>query len=913
MGNRLKIVLCSLVITVVGLTLYPGNLVRAAAPGQVVINEIMYNPASDDQNEEFLELYNTTGNSINLSGWRFTTGISLTFQSGTSIPANGYLVVSPDILKTQDTYSITAAASYAPTNLSNSGETITLTDNLGVVIDLVAYGDSAPWPSSPDRSGPSLELVDHTNDNSLVGSWSGSLVDGGTPLAQNSVFDLDLPHIAQVSNPTEVNDGQAVTVNATVTGNAVSGVVVKYKVGFASEQTLTMYDDGAHNDSADTDSIYGVELPGQDGGSLVRFRIEATNGDGTTSVPSQDDTQNYKGYVVDDGTVSAIPVFRWYTADADFTDLTTNHLSDDEFVPAVVAIGDQVFDNSRVRVKGGSSVNFPKRKYKFELPAGYTINHPSLGDHIDEFSIQVYFMNLSEFPERLTTLALERFGFKPLLQQYVRVHKNGAGPSDFYGHYLFTETYDSTWREENGFDDGALYKEVTDKKTRLDENTDDIDDLLLTVQSLTGTELRDYLYDNLDIANIINYNAAMAVIRNDDWFNYHNQYQYRDSDGTGRWEYVPWDNDNSFMPIYFSGPFAYTRDPIIAPLPSNQSGPFFQYRIIERALFQFPEFQEMYYRRVATLYDDIYSTGLTKTWFQQLFDQSGSTLQDDMTLWGAQRQALFDSMIPPGALNYPEDLLPEISVDPDSIFESGTPQDIKTIFNYGEDQFKLRMDELREEGLLPATQDSSVDSVVFDSVDSTSGSIELRNTTDQAIDMSGWRIAELDYTVPQGSVLPAGQTATLVASDVAYRAANPGVFVLGEYSNSIPAQLTLLSEQEEEIDTFGGGNAAKETPLQISGGDSSPRFRAQTYASGEIVSTENFDKKNTIQTCVLNNCSEDQRSLERLSKNADEIPAARSDSVSSRFVIISLIVTGVLLGVIILRKQIRNDNISGKD
>src|SRR6266487_4435198 len=60
----------------------------------VVINEIMFHPVTEDENDEFVELYNRSASSINLAGWSFTDGIDFTFPANTVIPANGYRVVA---------------------------------------------------------------------------------------------------------------------------------------------------------------------------------------------------------------------------------------------------------------------------------------------------------------------------------------------------------------------------------------------------------------------------------------------------------------------------------------------------------------------------------------------------------------------------------------------------------------------------------------------------------------------------------------------------------------------------------------------------------------------------------------------------------------------------------------------------
>lgn len=778
-----------------------GNLAHAASPGSIVITEIMYNPSSGNQDDEFLEIYNASDSTIDLNGWYFSNGIDLTFSNSTLINAGEYAIVSPSILQTQTTYSKTPIAIYNNTSLSNSGETLTLKDNIGNIISSVTYDDSPPWPLSPDGNGPSLELKNLNANTLLSSSWGASLNDHGTPGEVNSINDLNLPLISNVTIPGNVSENQQITINANISNEDNLNVTLQYLVNFDTYIDLEMFDDGNHEDGLASDNIYGASIPGQPAGTLVRYSVIASNNDGAATMPSNEDSQDYYSYIVDDGTQSDIPILRWYMDPDDFDDMTTNHLSDDLSFPAVVSLGDQIFDNSRVRVKGGSSVNFAKRKYKFDLPSGYTVQQAGFESGIDEFSIQTYFLNLSEIPEKLVNKVLDRYEEPTLFQRYVRVHKNDIGPSDFYGHYLFTETYDDSWRDKNGYNTGALYKEATEKKTRTDEDSSDIDSLINNLTTLSGEELKRYIYNNIDIANIINYNAIMAVIRNDDWFTFHNQYQYRDTEGSQRWQYLAWDNDNSFMTVYFDGIFAYTRSPIISPLPSNQSLPPYQYRLVERAMFQFKEFEDMYYRRVATIYDDLYGSDLTKQWYEELYTASYQTLVDDMQKWGDSKQELANLIFGTDPFDLPDDL--DLGLTPSNIFSDGTPEDIKAIFDYGEDEFKNQMDQLRISALLPPSQQLDAFVEIYEpKTINNIRYIEIYNTLDSAIDLSGWTIPELNFNFKQGSVIPANSTAYITEDDVLFRQTKPeGYFVIGT-SQDWPQKLDsirLLNNYNNEV------------------------------------------------------------------------------------------------------------------
>ena len=122
----------------------------SAASGSVVINEIMYNPASDVDDEEFLEIHNPGDTAVSLSGMSFTDGISGTFGDLTLEPG-AYAIISPSIATSELIYGVTPIMEYGG-GIKNSGETITLTGPDGVsIVDSVTYDDGDGWPV---RRGP---------------------------------------------------------------------------------------------------------------------------------------------------------------------------------------------------------------------------------------------------------------------------------------------------------------------------------------------------------------------------------------------------------------------------------------------------------------------------------------------------------------------------------------------------------------------------------------------------------------------------------------------------------------------------------------------------------------------------------------------------------------------------------------
>ena len=63
---------------------------------RLLISEIMYHPASENSSEEFIELFNTGSQPVNLLGWHFGSGIEFAFPNVTIGP-HDRLVVAADV------------------------------------------------------------------------------------------------------------------------------------------------------------------------------------------------------------------------------------------------------------------------------------------------------------------------------------------------------------------------------------------------------------------------------------------------------------------------------------------------------------------------------------------------------------------------------------------------------------------------------------------------------------------------------------------------------------------------------------------------------------------------------------------------------------------------------------------------
>ncbi len=183
--------------------------------GQVVINEIHYHPASNDNREEFIEFYNSTDAPIDLSSWRMSSGVSFTFPAGSTLPPRGYLVLSSDPDRLQSLHpELETSVIYGPWEgrLSNRGESLRLRNADGETIDRVEYANEGEfaeqewstdfrrvrgiqWKALHAGKGRSLELRQAQLSNNRGANWTSSLSNHGTPGRSNSALTNNLPPI----------------------------------------------------------------------------------------------------------------------------------------------------------------------------------------------------------------------------------------------------------------------------------------------------------------------------------------------------------------------------------------------------------------------------------------------------------------------------------------------------------------------------------------------------------------------------------------------------------------------------------------------------------------------------------------------------------------------------------------------
>ncbi len=196
----------------VGDTIWASPGAACGTGANLVMTEIMYNsPESGTDSLEFVEIYNL-GNTINLQGFNISDAFVFTFPSYT-LASGQYVLVAVKSAAIQSTFG-KPSLQWTSGGLSNSGETITLKDIYGNIIDQVTYSPNAPWPTAANGQGPSLTLCDPTSNNALPEFWKASTEFVTVNAAGDSIFATPMggcinpPTIADfVGNPTFIFEG----------------------------------------------------------------------------------------------------------------------------------------------------------------------------------------------------------------------------------------------------------------------------------------------------------------------------------------------------------------------------------------------------------------------------------------------------------------------------------------------------------------------------------------------------------------------------------------------------------------------------------------------------------------------------------------------------------------------------------
>ncbi len=574
-----------------------------------------------------------------------------------------------------------------------------------------------------------------------------------------------------------------------------------YRVIFGAEATLPMNDAGLGSDLVAGDGIYTATIPGSAlaAGELLRWYVSVADVDGNLSrEPRFLDPLNSPEYfgtvVADPAIVSELPVFQWFVEN-------TAGASTDAGARGSLFFNGKFYDNIRADAHGQSTrgPDFPKKSFDFDANSGQKFDLGDIIGKASDFNLLTNFADQTKIRNGLAYDTFAQAGIESLHAFPVVVYRNG----DYYGLYDIVEEGDEEYLSRTGLDpNGALYKvnsplnsvsNRVEKKSREYESFSDFQNVV-NGRALSGTAAATWRFDNLDIAKTINYLAVQNLIASHD-FGHKNMYWYRDSDGTGLWNPLPWDQDLSFGHKWNGNlPQRYFDNSLVR----NQTLTAGWNDLFQR-MFSDSTMREMYNRRLRTLTDQLFGapgTPVSQSYLYQKITELGGLTDEaaveDLAEWGINPQF---------AAAYP--------------FNPGQAIDqLRDVY------LLAQRNHVGNQGFVPDSQPLNP-AITFDTDDydasPTSGLqseeyIRLRNNNNTAIDISGWRLTGgIEHTFHGGTVIPAGGSLYVVADIAAFKnrttAPRGGQqrFIQGNYSGQLSSDgdvVNLVATSGATIDTL---------------------------------------------------------------------------------------------------------------
>jgi hypothetical protein len=603
-----------------------------------------------------------------------------------------------------------------------------------------------------------------------------------TPGAQNGAVAADAgPIISQVSEPAgalAVTDPLLVTATVTPTFEEPDEVLLNYRVMFGGEMSVPMLDDGAHGDGLAGDGVFGATIPAgvASAGQMLRYRVTASDSqDNTSSWPPFADplgTPEYLGTMVDIAVSTSLPVLHYFTANPSAVGTTSG-------TRASLFFAGEFYDNVWIHGRGSSGSN---AGLKFEMNRGFEFRHSEVAPPLRKFNTR---SNAGEIAEMIA-YELYNDARSPAPQSFpMRFHRNGS----FVGVDTFFDQVDEVLLKRNDLDgDGAMfkmfnslthpvnrsytfYRHDNNKRTREWDSEWDLNELVAGVNENNPNRYQ-YVMDDVNVPAVINYLAA-TVLSCDFDHETHNFFMYRDNDGTGRWQPIPWDRNIAFITPSSdptSHPFLGSSEYVHRPWANLEGESNEQWSRLTDAIYDNPVTREMYLRRLRTLMDELLQppgTPYAERKLETRLDELSTLLQpDDSGLASSARS------IKSKVASRRNHLYLTHSIDNVGNYahaagiphaQSGNPQ-----VDFGPIEFNP----------ISGNQDEEY--------------IRLNNSNGVAVDISGWQlVGGIEHTFRPGTVIPAGGSLYVTPDVLTFlgRATGPSggqeLFVQGNYGGHI--------------------------------------------------------------------------------------------------------------------------------
>ncbi len=800
-----------------------GQIDTTPPAGDVVINEFMASNSGglrdeDGESSDWIEIYNGTDAPVNLDGWRLTDSADRPSKwvfPPVFLPARSFLLV----YASEKNRALAGSELHTNFRLGADGEFLALirpdggiacayTPAFPAQVTNVSFGLSSPDLSEAPPGTPAFAALLRY----FVAPSPGYANGAGSPAIG--------PRVEQLAHsPVQPADDEPLTVTARLTPSLapVAGASLTYRTHFGAETTVPM--------TAGAGDLWTGAVPADAAAprQMIRYFITATDtaGNATRWPPAFDPATQplYQGTVVADPAITTpLPVLHWFVQQPGAAE-TSNGTRCSLFYDG------EFYDNVFIRIRGGTSINWPKKSYKIEFNDGHHFLFRPDAPRVSEIDVNTTYTDKSYVRAVIAGEFMNAAGLPTVAIFHTHFRQNGA----FYSLALMTENPDRDHLRRVGLDpNGAYYKGADsarldsvsgyEKKSRREESTADLQALAAGV-ALTGANFERFFFDNVDVPSLVNYMACMAITQNIDGSD-KNHFLYRDTNGTREWSMLPWDIDLTF------GPNALNTDTIVfnqqaANGPPNTSHPFIgarpyllhdgKYMRLLEAVVKSPRARRMLLRRIRTLNDQFLAAG----YFEQRIDTLVPLISADVTAdkakWGANTH-----------------------------FSGATYSLLQATNRIKNDYLARRPGYLTGATIHgvttanPAAQppEPSLEfgAVVFNPGTSQEEEfVRLDNPNDYDVDLSGWTIrGDIEWTLKPGTVIEPGGSLFLTPNAFAFRArttsprGNESLLVQGNYPGQLSARggsLTLHQPGTGRVaasTTYGGAPGPLQQWLRVS-------------------------------------------------------------------------------------------------
>ena len=497
--------------------------------------------------------------------------------------------------------------------------------------------------------------------------------------------------VAVLDSSEQPSETENIIVTATVFPRLVpiDHVTLSYRVQYDNALELMMFDNGTGDDGIAGDSVYTATIPASAYGreDMVRWFVTADDtATNSTRVPAfLDQTGNnqsaqYFGTVTNDPSVtSGMPIFQWFTQN-----VSASH--NRSGTRASVFFLGRFYDNIHVRQRGGATNGSVSQKFNFNKGDSFYVNEEM--SSVGEINMNGNGADSTYVRQQMSFETHRLAGNEACLTDLWQMRVNGG--NDRVG--VAIEQVDEDFLDRYGYDrDGDLYKFVQrrnlnpvffdtitgiEKKTGDETNIDSAVGLVAGLNLPTSAQRRQWVIDNLDLPQVINYLAARSIIQDADDLR-KNFYMYFDARGDCRWRMLPWDKDftfgvrgdgGTFLPHPFFGDEEHKKQ--------NAN----QWNILYDVIFEEPVTQRLYLRRLRTLMDEVLQSSATPSserilekLARDIIDPASPPLSSNVnsinSYLSSRRRVLFNnypSLIPSSQTSAPNLTIVEVETNPTS-------------------------------------------------------------------------------------------------------------------------------------------------------------------------------------------------------------------------------------------------------